>query len=68
MPDPLTPSKVHIVRNHQFHKTHCSLVPKGVESDSPVKKRGNDSIVEEMTGSGSTDSDSSDKVKVLLFE
>ena len=68
MPGPLTPSKVHIVRNRQPHKTRCSLVLKGVESDSPVKKWGNDSIVEEMTGSGSTDSDSSDKVKVLLFE
>ena len=43
-------------------------MPKGVESNSHVKKRGNDSIVKEMTGSSSTDSDSSDEVKILLFE
>ena len=56
------------MRNHQPHKTHCSLVPKGEEGGSPVKKRGNDSIPEVMAGGSSTDGDSSDEVKVLLFQ
>ena len=43
-------------------------MPKGEEDGSPVKKRGNDSVPEVMAGSSSTDGDSSDEVKVLLFQ
>ena len=56
------------MRNHQPRKTRRSLVPKGAEGGSPVKKRGDNSIVEDAAGSCSTDSDSCDEVKALVFE